>query len=93
MTQETDVEFLKRMMDDYGEESYAEIKWPDFDRLIALAERGAAVPDEPTHVMTIAGQVFPSKLFEQSVSSGQEIVEVARNTYRAMLQAALKDTP
>ncbi len=46
MTQETDVEFLMRMKEDYGEETYAEIHWLDFDRLISIATRGAAVQDE-----------------------------------------------
>lgn len=84
-TDETDtdkavLEFLDRME---KVEWFSEIGWDDLERLIALARRGAAVPDEPSDEMIEAG------MSKTGIYSHESFWKVA---YRAMIQAALKDT-
>jgi hypothetical protein len=45
---ETDEAFLKRMASVYEKSPTARVPWIDFHRLMSLARRGAAVPDEAT---------------------------------------------
>lgn len=78
---ETDKEFVKRVA-----HWYCPWGWEngDFDRLLALARRGAAIPDVPTEEMRKTGV---DARWQSAIRDANNVYEI----YRAMIQAALKE--
>jgi hypothetical protein len=60
----------------------------DNARLLALARRGAAIPDEPTEAMKSVGGML---IFDGGVDLDDFGMEAADEVYRAMIQTALKE--
>jgi hypothetical protein len=76
MTESND-EFLRRILRErnYIDSDRSIFFHIDIDRILALARRGAAIPDEATEAM------FAAYLAEFTIAEG----------YRAMIQTALKE--
>ncbi len=81
MNEETDAEFITRCK--YG--VYNGLPLKDADRLLALATRGAKIPDEPTEEMIEAG----AKALAKGYNGGHTHWLLFIDEARAMLSAAL----
>jgi hypothetical protein len=84
VTQESNAVFLKRMIEFLS--TLPSVNFLDSLRLIALAERGAAIPDEPPAHVSIA--------IHDEVETATGLIyhtAIGDRIYRAMIQTALKE--